>query len=72
MKRGYPAGYSVISFPFYRMDEKTYENETEKIRELLESGKTVNFACYDTFSCFYSRVFVGTLGNKKGGLAIFR
>lgn len=54
------------------MDGETYESETEKIRSLLKNGETVNFACYDTFSCFYSRVFVGTLGGGRTKLAIFR
>ncbi len=61
-----------MSFPFYRMDAGTHEGEMEKIRNLLQKGETVNFACYDTFSCFYSRVFVGTLGNERTKLAIFR
>lgn len=54
------------------MDAETHEGEMEKIRNLLQKGETVNFACYDTFSCFYSRIFVGTLGNERTKLAIFR
>lgn len=56
-EKGYPAGYEIFAFPFYRMARAEYDKKMATIEKFLEQGKPLYFACYDTFSCFYSRVF---------------
>lgn len=43
------------------------------IFERAKKGENVRFACYDTFSCFYSRVFIEAYkGDGTVGMGIFR
>lgn len=73
-ERGYPAGYRIIDFPFYRMGNAEYRAASASLEKAYaEPGAEVSFACYDTFSCFYARIFTESAENeKKPGIAIFR
>lgn len=72
-KRGYPPGYRIDSFPFYRTNAEEYARKMENLRAQAKTGG-LNFACYDTFSCFYARTFVESLkaDSATAGIAIFR
>lgn len=72
-KKKYSPGFQTVSFPFYRMDAKTYESGLKDIEERVKKGERVRFACYDTFSCFYARIFIESYrGPGSVGMGIFR
>ncbi|MDQ1343984.1 MAG: hypothetical protein QG650_704 [Patescibacteria group bacterium] len=58
------------------MDTPQYEAELSSFRAIVEKGEGVDFACYDTFSCFYSRIFadrfVSEFPSGKITIRIFR
>lgn len=54
------AGFNIRSFAFYRMGTPEYDARYAEISAVARGGG-VSFACYDTFSCFYSRIFVDRL-----------
>ncbi len=57
------AGFKIRSFPFYKMATPEYSAGYSEI-EKTASSEGVTFACYDTFSCFYSRIFAERLSSK--------
>lgn len=63
----------IVNFPFYKLRKKEYESAMDGIYERAKKGENVRFACYDTFSCFYSRVFIEShRGEGSVGMGIFR
>lgn len=72
----FPKDAEVREFPFYRMDSATYDASVSETVSALRSGQSVHFACYDGFSCFYSRVFVERFSKlvpeNPPGILVFR
>lgn len=54
------------------MGSEEYEAGLREIEENVKNGIDVRFACYDTFSCFYSRVFLQTVSEGSLKMGIFR
>lgn len=75
-EKKYPLGYAVFNFPFYRMSASEYAAKNRELESLFRNGKKIRFACYDTFSCFYARVFSETFSHdfpdSKVEIGIFR
>lgn len=63
----------MVDFPFYKMDSAAYSGALASVDEKIKKGEDVRFACYDTFSCFYARIFVEShSGSGSVGIGIFR
>lgn len=58
------------------MSASEYAAKNAELASLLQGGKKIRFACYDTFSCFYARVFSETFSrdfpDSKVEIGIFR
>lgn len=55
------------------MDSAAYSGALANVDERIKKGEDVRFACYDTFSCFYARIFVEShSGSGSVGIGIFR
>lgn len=65
------AGFTIRNFPFYKMATPEYSAGYAEIEKTASSGG-VTFACYDTFSCFYSRIFAERILSKtpEAGVSI--
>lgn len=63
----------MVDFPFYKMDAGTYSGTLASVDARIKKGEDVRFACYDTFSCFYARIFVESHADRGTvGIGIFR
>lgn len=55
------------------MDSGTYSGTLASVDARIKKGEDVRFACYDTFSCFYARIFIESLADDgRMGMGIFR
>lgn len=63
------AGFRIRSFAFYRMGTAEYDARYAEISEAAKK-EGVSFACYDTFSCFYSRIFADRLKSAEPGTKV--